>query len=54
MTLRPRRPLTLTARLVAVVVLLVAVTARVIGTATALAMKRHFTTGASTTRCAAR
>ena len=37
MTLRPRRPLTLTARLVAVVVLLVAVTALLIGTATTLA-----------------
>ena len=40
MTLRPRRPLTLTARLVAVVVLLVAVTALLIGTATTLAMQR--------------
>ncbi|WP_457187208.1 sensor histidine kinase [Nocardioides sp. P5_E3] len=40
MTLGPRRPLTLTARLVAVVVLLVAVTALLIGTATTLAMQR--------------
>ena len=40
MTLLPRRPLTLTARLVAVVVLLVAVTALLIGTATTLAMQR--------------
>ena len=36
-------PLTLTARLVAVVVLLVAVTARVIGTATTLAMRDYLT-----------
>nr|WP_300046792.1 HAMP domain-containing sensor histidine kinase [uncultured Nocardioides sp.] len=41
MTLRPRRPLTLTARLVAVVVLLVAVTALLIGTATTLAMQQN-------------
>ncbi|NYE35584.1 two-component system OmpR family sensor kinase [Nocardioides cavernae] len=39
MTLRRRRPLTLTARLVAVAVLLVALTAVVIGTATTLAMR---------------
>jgi two-component system OmpR family sensor kinase len=41
MTLRPRRPLTLTARLVAVVVLLVAVSALLIGTATTLAMQQN-------------
>jgi two-component system, OmpR family, sensor kinase len=40
-TLGPRRPLTLTARLVAVVVLLVAVTALLIGTATTLAMQQN-------------
>ena len=41
--LAARLPRTLTARLVAVVVLLVAVTAAVIGTATALVMKDYFT-----------
>ena len=37
------RPLTLTTRLVALVVLLVAVTAAVIGTATTLVMRGYFT-----------
>ena len=41
MSVRPRRPFTLTARLVAVAVLLVALTAVVIAAATALVMRDH-------------